>query len=87
MTNAYSPTYTDDINLERAREIAGYWHTGQWSALYAFASTGKTSFPTEVLYEIRDAILFAQGHKEDQDMLLDLMLFIKRNAESIAHIL
>jgi len=29
------------ISLKTAKEIAADWHGGQWSALYAFASSGK----------------------------------------------
>lgn len=28
------------IKLERAKELASFWHQGQWSALYQFASSG-----------------------------------------------
>jgi hypothetical protein len=29
-----------DLDLSEARRIASEWHSGQWSALYAFASSG-----------------------------------------------
>ena len=29
------------LRIKTAQKIASYWHDGQWSALYSFASTGK----------------------------------------------
>lgn len=30
----------DEHELHRYRELASHWHGGQWSALYAFSSSG-----------------------------------------------
>lgn len=38
----------------KAREIAGWWHGGQWSPLYAFASSGHVN--RETLREARECL-------------------------------
>lgn len=44
----------------RAREIASWWHGGQWSALYAFCSTGTRR--DDLLAEVEALIgLYAEG--------------------------
>jgi len=44
------------ITLKTAQTIAADWHGGQWSALYAFASSGKLNSAQEplCLAEIED---------------------------------
>lgn len=38
------------ISKERAKEIAAHWHSGQWSALYSFASTGEIHIKKSLQY-------------------------------------
>lgn len=68
----------------RAREIASWWHSGQWSPLYAFCSTGtrKDGLATEVrqcLAEVKAHI----GHYTDEDIrnLRGLMDYLATNGE------
>lgn len=37
----WAPKKTRLITIDRAKQITGNWHGGQWSALYSFASTGR----------------------------------------------
>ena len=41
------------ITTERAREIAGQWHGGQWSGLYQFASSG-IFVPQSILHYLHE---------------------------------
>lgn len=44
----------------RAREIAVWWHGGQWSALYAFCSTGTRR--DDLLAEVRQCLAEVKTH-------------------------
>lgn len=45
------------ISVFRQRELAGQWHGGQWSALYAFCSSGAilVGLDTEIKAAIKEA--------------------------------
>lgn len=48
---------TDTLDAFTAREIASDWHSGQFTAMYAFASSGhldKASLESEIGHELRD---------------------------------
>jgi hypothetical protein len=56
------------IRPEKARNLAYSWHSGQWSPLYAFASSGLIESPGKLAAEI-DA---AKREALDKKDLLDL---------------
>jgi hypothetical protein len=49
------------LNETLLRQLAADWHTGQWSELYAFASTGKVRNASSLENEIADAMRSAKG--------------------------
>jgi hypothetical protein len=49
------------ISAEKARQLAYSWHGGQWSALYAFASSGIIECHLALLGELRTCEALAQG--------------------------
>lgn len=48
------------VKAEKARDIAYSWHGGQWTPLYAFASSGLVMDRTALLNEVRDCEYLAQ---------------------------
>jgi hypothetical protein len=60
-----------------AREIASYWHGGQFSPLYAFSSSG-TILPG-LLGEIEDCLNTAE--QKDKDELRDLRTYVNSRVE------
>jgi len=52
------------IHSSKAREIAYSWHGGQWSALYAFASSGLIEDLNVLIREVRNCEQLA-GTKSD----------------------
>lgn len=61
------------ISEEEARRIASEWHGGQWSALYAFASTGTTDLArmiNEVSEDFYGSAITDKGRVEILSMLL-----------------
>lgn len=54
------------IDLLAARRIASEWHGGQWSALYAFSSSGH--YDGDTLCEIRRTYnRLTQEHRRKKD--------------------
>ena len=47
------------IHSNKARQIAYAWHSGQWSPLYAFASSGIVSDLSALLVEINKCLQVA----------------------------
>lgn len=73
---------SDTITLEKARDIAYSWHSGQWSRLYSFASTGEI---TEGMLEEVDREMWAakeSSHYQAGD-LTDLGLLREFLAKSL----
>jgi nucleotide-binding universal stress UspA family protein len=52
-----APGELDALELAElpARMLAGYWHEGQWSALYAFTSSGHVDGPG-MRHELEDGL-------------------------------
>lgn len=50
----------DRMDETTARTIAGYWHGGQWSALYAFTSTGHRA--EDLQAEVRQCLAEVKAH-------------------------
>ena len=62
------------ITIDRARFIASEWHSGQWSALYAFSSSGTVTSGIE--REITDDIEECKNAEERRKLenLLEYVL-------------
>lgn len=58
------------ISETEAREIASQWHSGQWSALYAFSSSGKVS--TDAIDETRDQLKQVQTEGNTENDIQEL---------------
>lgn len=70
------------ISANRARELAYAWHGGQWSELYAFASSGLVENKTALLKDIERCAMLA-GTKRDCRDVTSLHRFVQfRLAES-----
>ena len=71
-----------NITEERAREIAGLWHGGQSTALYAFSSSG--AILSYINSEIEECLRVVYPHDHDSDHkkeLLDLRSYITSRQE------
>lgn len=55
--------YVFPFDEDDARCVAGEWHGGQWSALYAFSSSGTVT--AGLLAEVREAVEIADGDRYD----------------------
>lgn len=62
------------ITKENAQLIAGWWHAGQWSALYSFSSSGHIDAPT-IADEIRNCLIGNTSEKQLKE-LLQLSLYL-----------
>lgn len=64
-------TYETDSTISEldARTIAGYWHSGQWSALYSFSSSGYHGAET-----LREAKRCLQDANEAQSAELNTLI-------------
>lgn len=63
------------IDMHTARDIAAEWHGGQFTALYAFSSTGTVipGITGEIRSAIRQAELCADGgDAQDDDTIAEL---------------
>jgi hypothetical protein len=59
------------ITETEAREIASQWHSGQWSALYSFSSSGKVS--TDAITETKDTLKDArETEKSTEEYFRDI---------------
>lgn len=67
------------ITLKTAQAIAADWHGGQWSALYAFASSGEITAAQEplCLAEIEDNLNNNSTGAEQVERLRQLKLFLQ----------
>lgn len=65
----------DEIDEVTAREIAGYWHSGQWSPLYMFASSGATH---DSRYDLSDIL-----HEARQSYHADLLHMTQDDARQL----
>ena len=54
---------------KQARELANSWHSGQWSALYAFSSTGRVPNFSELQGEILDCIRQSQNNCQIEELI------------------
>lgn len=79
---------TTDI---RARKIASEWHGGQWSPLYALASTGSIveGITSEISHCLRDIETRAFIALENSDKMADFISLpsSKHNAEDLEYLL
>jgi hypothetical protein len=68
-----------NITLQTAKTIAADWHGGQWSALYAFASSGEITAAQEplCLAEIEENLNNNSTGAEQVKRLQLLKLFLK----------
>lgn len=68
---------------EEARNLAYEWHGGQWSPLYAFASSGLVKDPTALHNEIVfcSRTTDAADKKELQGLLAYVALHVKKAPE------
>ena len=57
----------------KAREAAYDWHGGQWSALYAFASSGICEEKGELFSELENCLVLAD--EEEKEAVIELMQF------------
>jgi|688.fasta_scaffold459551_1 hypothetical protein len=67
------------ITLNKAKEIASRWHSGQWSAIYQFASSGiitKENY-SRYLNELEKDLKFADTTKDKKE-LKQLINFIEK---------
>lgn len=64
------------IQPEKAREIAYSWHGGQWSPLYAFASSGLIENLQALIAEVRECEPLAKT-KRDADNIRALLRFLQ----------
>lgn len=64
-----------------ARQIAGEWHSGQFSSLYMFSSSGHLDSLTLIEAEksLRQANLSGNTDPEDLDKLSDLIWWLERH--------
>ena len=68
------------ITPEKARDLAYSWHGGQYSPLYAFASSGLVEDEPALRREVQDCLgfAFAAMHtQKDYDELRQLLTFIR----------
>lgn len=68
----YAGLITDPIGESEARHIAQDWHGGQWSALYAFASSGHLD-ADEALSEARACMEIDDADEYDLIHLIDYL--------------
>lgn len=72
-----------ELTEEQAREIASWWHDGQWSPLYAFASTGTTACDRfsldDLMGEVRDCLPHAEEPKTERE-LASLLAYLEAQA-------
>lgn len=69
----HAQTLGEEIQESTARTIASWWHDGQDSALYAFASSGHYD-RTALLAELSDTIAISYTNCNDDDKLaLDML--------------
>lgn len=65
------------ISEEEARKIASHWHEGQWSGLYAFASSGTiqdrltTEIEACIVYEQDQGLATADFFGDELNSLLE----------------
>jgi hypothetical protein len=79
---AYRHAIGQELSDHLARQVAGYWHDGQWTAFYAFASSGHYD-RTGLLRELSDTIADCYATAADEDRLqLDMLgtYFVNRDA-------
>ena len=51
------------------RELASHWHSGQWSALYAYSSSGTIEDIDRLLREIYECIDMCEDKQDDTGSL------------------
>jgi len=68
------------LDLTQARQLAAEWHSGQWSPLYAFASTGKIEdeeHKKNLIREIDENLIHSSEEEGGEDELFALSDFIQ----------
>lgn len=60
------------VSVDRLREIAGYWHGGQFSALYAFCSSGGVNPGLRGESILAASQALALGNRRDARALLHI---------------
>lgn len=66
------------LTPQRARSLAYEWHGGQWSPLYAFASSGLVQDQSKLLAEIKSCM---PSTAEDQRDLVRLYNYVLTQLE------
>lgn len=67
------PGLGDEVYIADLRDVASHWHGGQWSALYAFASSG--TIVAGLAREANECAEHAQSSPDDgADFPDDVML-------------
>jgi hypothetical protein len=79
MTRTYEGLITDPIDTSEARFIASECHGGQWSALYAFSSSGYLD-PAPALLEAEQTIDECCSG-DDYIKLMELIDYLERQLE------
>jgi hypothetical protein len=64
----------DRRSINELREIASWWHGGQWSALYAFSSSGTITETLDI--EIEECLPLAKTEVAESQ-LRDLLDFVR----------
>lgn len=69
------------VNIDKLRIIASEWHSGQWSPLYAFSSTGTIT--AGIIEEIQNCIndCVKQNNKKEMNKLNKLLQYVKSNID------
>lgn len=62
---------------QEARELAYQWHGGQWTPLYAFASSGLVRDRDSLMQEVK--VCAATASAEDRYKLYRLNIYIEYN--------
>lgn len=62
------------ISTKRAKEISSYWHSGQWSHLYQFASSGVYIPQSAYIQELNKCV---PQCKKDAEELKKLTKYFK----------
>jgi len=65
---------------ERLRDIAYDWHGGQWSPLYAFASSGIVEDIDSLVLDINSAL--QEASEDDKADLLELINYVTEELET-----